>query len=143
MVNKPAASVRNKCTDTMHNKKYGSAGESEACKYLAEQGYEIIERNFNTHCGELDIIALDATDKNMLVFAEVKTRRNKKYGRAALSVTRGKLRHIALSSQVYIKMRPEYKDMNCRIDVIEVYTGTDCRNYKINHIKNVILEGVI
>lgn len=130
------------CGDTMHNKTFGSIGEEKACEYLSQLGYEIIDRNFETSCGELDIVALDG---EMLVFAEVKTRKNKRYGRAALSVTKNKLRHIALSAGIYIKAKPEHKRRCCRIDVLEVYPGSDFfegDKTEIVHLKNVHMEGV-
>jgi putative endonuclease len=49
----------------------GERGENVAAKYLRNQGYKILERNFRTALGEVDIIA---RDKKTLVFVEVKTR---------------------------------------------------------------------
>jgi putative endonuclease len=49
----------------------GSIGERIAERHLAREGYEIVERNFRTRYGELDLIAADA---RCLVFCEVKTR---------------------------------------------------------------------
>jgi putative endonuclease len=49
----------------------GSLGEEVAARHLLEQGYEIVERNFRTRYGELDLIAADRT---CIVFCEVKTR---------------------------------------------------------------------
>lgn len=52
----------------------GAAGEQLAAEHLIRRGYEIVERNFRTRFGELDIIAL--TDRT-IVFVEVKTRMTK------------------------------------------------------------------
>ena len=49
----------------------GILGEDIAARHLAEQGYEIIERNFRTRYGELDLVAADS---GCIVFCEVKTR---------------------------------------------------------------------
>lgn len=49
----------------------GKIGEEIAVAYLKQNGYQIIERNFECRQGEIDIIA---KDKNDLVFVEVKTR---------------------------------------------------------------------
>jgi putative endonuclease len=49
----------------------GAAGEELAAEHLARSGYRIIDRNFRTRFGELDLVALDHAD---LVFCEVKTR---------------------------------------------------------------------
>jgi putative endonuclease len=49
----------------------GALGERIAERHLAERGYEIVERNFRTRYGELDLVAADAS---CIVFCEVKTR---------------------------------------------------------------------
>jgi len=49
----------------------GQRGENVAARYLRNQGYKILERNFRCEVGEVDIIARDG---RTLVFAEVKTR---------------------------------------------------------------------
>ena len=49
----------------------GAAGEELAAEHLTRSGYRIIDRNFRTRYGELDLVALDRAD---LVFCEVKTR---------------------------------------------------------------------
>ena len=41
----------------MNSKQTGAAGEERASKYLIEKGYEILERNYRTKTGEIDIIA--------------------------------------------------------------------------------------
>src|SRR5205085_12119194 len=56
----------------------GVAGEQAAAEMLAALGYEIVERNFRTRYGELDIIA---TDGDALVFCEVRSR----VGRAGIT----------------------------------------------------------
>jgi putative endonuclease len=49
----------------------GDLGEGIAARHLAAHGYEILERNFRTRRGELDVIA---ADEHCIVFCEVKTR---------------------------------------------------------------------
>lgn len=49
----------------------GEAGESLACRHLEARGFAVVERNFRTRYGELDVVA---ADKRYLVFCEVKTR---------------------------------------------------------------------
>jgi putative endonuclease len=57
--------------DTVVKDVLGGRGENMAAKYLRNQGYKIIERNFRCAVGEIDIIARDG---KTLVFVEVKTR---------------------------------------------------------------------
>ena len=52
------------------SKKIGNAGEDKACSFLEDNGYKILERNFRTRTGEVDIVALKGFT---VVFVEVKT----------------------------------------------------------------------
>ena len=122
---------------TYEKRDFGKLGEDKACEYLSGLGYEILDRNYETYSGEIDIVA---RENGTLVFAEVKTRKTKRYGRAAAAVTHGKLAHIVKAAQCYAKTHKEYSGCNMRVDVIEIYTGKDA---ELNHIKNVSLEGVV
>ena len=68
----------------------------------------------------------------MIVFIEVKTRKDTAYGRAALSVNSTKIRRIVASAQQYLLDNPIEAEI--RFDVIEVYTNFG--NTQINHIEN-------
>lgn len=111
----------------------GSWGENLACKYLEENNYEVIERNFLCRQGEIDIIAKDIT-KNELVFIEVKTRSNFKYGNPAEAVNNQKQKHMMQAIKYYI-YKNHIEDIPIRIDVVEVYIVQNC---KINHIKQIL-----
>ena len=76
----------------LDNQELGRIGEELATKYLAQNKYKIIERNFRCKQGEIDIIAYDLRNKE-LVFFEVKTRSNFKYGRPSEAVTKVKKKH--------------------------------------------------
>jgi len=52
-------------------KDIGDWGEEQACLFLARQGFKVVERNFHTTTGEIDIVARKGGD---LFFIEVKTR---------------------------------------------------------------------
>ena len=79
----------------------GKWGENLACKYLEKNNYEIIERNFLCHQGEIDIIAKDRNQRE-IIFIEVKTRSNLKYGNPAEAVNKEKQRHIKQVAEYYI-----------------------------------------
>ena len=70
----------------------GAKGEEKACKYLKMKGYQIMEKNYRCKLGEIDIIAKDKNKE--IVFIEVKTRSNLKYGNPAEAVNSGKQIHI-------------------------------------------------
>ena len=69
----------------------GKKGETVAVRYLKKQGYRIVEQNYRSKVGEIDIIA---RDKQSLVFVEVKTRTNEKFGLPETSITQEKLEKI-------------------------------------------------
>lgn len=110
----------------------GRIGENLATKYLKEQGYKIIERNFMANQGEIDIIA---KDKNEIVFIEVKTRTNNLYGKPIDSVNKPKQKHFTNTVEYYIYSK-HLENEYVRLDVIEVYIKSN--KYKINHIKQII-----
>lgn len=112
----------------------GKYGEDKACEYLKRNNYNIIERNFKCSQGEIDIIAYDIENKE-LVFIEVKTRRNFNYGVPAESVNKTKQIHIKNSIQYYLHLR-RVNNLFIRIDIIEIVIKKNV--YKLNHLKKVL-----
>jgi len=110
----------------------GKNGEEAAEEYLKKKGYNIIERNFRSKVGEIDIIALD---ENYIVFIEIKTRSNVEYGLPSEAVTERKIKHIYRTAQYFLYSR-NLENENARIDVIEVYNKNN--QYHINHLKQVV-----
>lgn len=108
-------------------------GEDLACEYLKKKGYKIIERNFRKSYGEIDIIAIY---RNILVFIEVKTRTNDKFGSPLESITQRKLRLLTRTAQVYKSFHPTLPD-SLRIDGIAILIEYDLSNGKIEHIENI------
>jgi len=96
--------------------KLGQIGEDLAVAYLQKKGYKIIQRNYRTLIGEIDIIARDGDD---LVFIEVKTRESLEYGQPFESVNRNKRRKIANVAMLYLKRLKNIP--HCRFDVVSVY----------------------
>lgn len=112
----------------LNTKLKGRSGEDIAAEFLKRKGYEILERNFTTDIGEIDIIA---AGEGYLVFVEVKARLSDKYGFAADAVNYTKQRKINAVASQYIK---KYRLFSAavRFDVIEVYTDEK----RVNHIPN-------
>ena len=112
-------------------KRVGKIGENLACKYLKENNYKILERNFNCRQGEIDIIAKDKETKE-LVFIEVRTRSSFKYKNSYNAVDTRRKEHIYNAAKFYIyKNRLQHSAI--RFDVIEVFVSVE--SYRINHIK--------
>lgn len=110
----------------MNNKVLGNMGEEIACKFLIKKGYKILERGYKNSIGEIDIIC---SQKNCLVFVEVKFRSTIKYGFPREAITGHKLSKIKLVATSYIKSK-SYVGLS-RIDCIEILGD------EINHIQNV------
>lgn len=75
----------------MNTRKFGIIGEKIAQGYLINKGYEILENNYYTRRGEIDIIA---KINNTISFVEVKTRNNLEYGSPAMAVNGVKKKNI-------------------------------------------------
>ena len=110
----------------INNKIKGNLGEFNAQEYVKKLGYIIIETNFKTKFGEVDIIA---QDKNYLVFIEVKYRTSLKYGRPSEAVNNHKQNKIKLVAQFYIQ-KYNLTQQYYRFDVLEILN--DDINYIIN-----------
>jgi putative endonuclease len=103
----------------------GKEGENLAVEYLLKKGYKILERNFRTPFGELDIVA---KDKNYIVIVEVKRRLSDKYGQPELAVDYNKQEKLKKLAIYYLgKLGKEYP---VRFDVIAI------KDREIKHIEN-------
>lgn len=94
----------------------GKAGQKAAETYLLKKGYSIIDRNFHTRSGELDIVA---RNEDYIVFVEVKARKGLEYGYPREAVTRTKQKRIIRTALVYLTQN-HLTDSNIRFDVVEV-----------------------
>ncbi|MEQ9100529.1 MAG: YraN family protein [Imperialibacter sp.] len=98
-----------------HNQSVGKKGEIIATDHLRKAGYEIIAKNYRAGRGEIDIIAkLSAT----LIFVEVKTRSNGKFGYPEEAVTQKKADKLIETAQAY--MEEVNWEGNIRFDIISV-----------------------
>jgi putative endonuclease len=96
-------------------KTLGKEGEAAAVRFLKKKGFRIVETNYRTPVGEIDIIA---KDKNVLVFIEVKTRADKTFGypfEAVNARKREKIRKVALSF-----MKKYRREFPARFDVLSI-----------------------
>lgn len=111
----------------MKTREIGNIGEEMAVKFLLKLGYEIVDRNFTKHFGEIDIIA---KDRNYLVFIEVKARKNTKFGYPRDFVNHKKIKKLQETAQYY--MIDKNLNIPFRFDVIEIIFEEN----KIEHIIN-------
>ena len=114
-------------------KEKGKIGEDIATKYLIDQNYHIITKNFKCRQGEIDIIAKDKIKKE-IVFVEVKTRTNQKYGSPSEAVDENKQKYIYKSAEYYVYKHNLYNKA-IRFDIIEINIDIIKKKIRINHIK--------
>ena len=101
----------------MNRRSIGKIGEDMAAAFLENKGIVILERNYRNRCGEIDIIAME---QDVLLFIEVKYRKNQKFGYPLESVgisKQEKIKHIAL---YYLKEKPLYMGSEIRFDCIGI-----------------------
>lgn len=108
----------------------GNLGENLAIEYLQKRNYEILDRNYHCRFGEIDIIC---RKDNVIIFAEVKTRKNNFFISPLEAVNQKKIEKIILTAQDYISLN-YHKDLSYRFDVLDIIIkkGMDI---KISHIK--------
>lgn len=110
MVRHPFRSKRH--TDSA---KSGATAENAACHHLKQQGLKIVERNYRTQRGEIDIIARDG---GILVFVEVRLRSNLRFGSAAHSIDARKQARLISAAQHYLLKTSLTDAQPCRFDAI-------------------------
>ena len=98
----------------------GQRGEDRAAAALTAAGYRVIERNVRMRIGELDAVAYDG---DTLVFIEVRSRRDDRFGGGLAAVPFSKQRQVARAAEAYLALRrPAMRA--CRFDVVAI-TGDD------------------
>lgn len=109
---------------------FGEKGESIAVRYLKKKGYKILEKNYRTKLGEIDIIA---KDKDTIVFVEVKSRRSWQFGNPKGAVTPAKQRKISKVALYYLKTN-DRSNAKARFDVVTITATRDKSTIEI--VKN-------
>ena len=100
----------------------GKAAEEIACSHLKQHGLKLVDKNFYSRYGEIDLIM---KDQSTLVFIEVRYRKNLDYGGALESVTPSKQKKIHTTALYY--MQKKGGEYNSRFDVVAL-TGNDINN---------------
>lgn len=115
-------------------KKLGKWGESLAATHLESKGYEILERNWRTNQGEIDLVVKAGQE---LIFVEVKTRRGRQMGAPEEGLTRRKADKLMLLAQQYVAQND--LDVDWRIDLVAVELDGRGKLIRCDHIPNAVL----
>lgn len=111
----------------MNTRQLGQQGEALAEAYLKRKHYRILGKNYHCRFGEIDLIC---QKDDIIVFVEVKLRRNNHFSDAWEAVTAAKQGRIRATALQW--MAEQSCQLPARFDVIEVYTDDD----RICHIED-------
>lgn len=117
----------------MSTKDLGKLGENLAVEFLERNGYKILQRNFRSKLGEIDIIA---QEKDTLVFVEVKTRWSQKFGLPEEAITPWKIRSIVKTAEYFKLLHPQTPKL-LRIDAVVIEMTKEGKVSRMEIIKNL------
>ena len=99
----------------------GERGEALAWNFLRKQGYSILEKNYRTRFGEVDVVA---QKQGVLIFLEVKTRRDSRFGLPSEAVDWKKRRKLGQVAEAYL-IAKGLENRPARFDILSViWDGT-------------------
>ncbi len=103
---------------------FGRQGEQDAAERAIRRGYIVLERNYRTPFGEIDLIL--RSPENEIVFAEVKARTGTFFGYPEGAVTRQKKAHIIRSAYYYLQQTfPDNDEIPWQIDIMALIYKKD------------------
>ncbi len=115
--------------------KQGEDAEAACCVYLKSQGLKLVDNNFSCRYGEIDIIMLN---KKILVFVEVRFRKNNTFGGGLESITTAKQRKLRRTAELFLQQNRQYE--NARFDVVSMsknnQTNKHSQQYNFDWIQN-------
>lgn len=113
-----------------HKQILGQEGERIAESYLRKKGYRVVERNYRCPVGELDLILLD---RRVVVFVEVKTRTDDRFGAPLESVGPRKQQKM-IKTALFFLSRHRLYNRDARFDVVGIsYQGGEPM---VEHVEN-------
>ena len=118
-----------------YQQQIGRKGENIALDFLIDKGYQVLEQNFHTRYGEIDLVM---SQGEMIVFVEVKTRTSTAFGAPEASITSTKLEHLINAGLLWLQAHPEAPD-DWRIDVISIFLSRQNDSSEIQHFINATL----
>lgn len=111
-------------------------GEEIACKLLKQKGCRVIETNFRTRFGELDIIA---SKDNFLIFVEVKLKIGTDFGLPEEMINQTKLLQVRKTAEAYLQQNPSIsaKFLQYRIDAVCIVLDENNTVKEVRHYENI------
>lgn len=122
---------------SLNNRHSGARWEQAAEAFLCGRGLSLLQRNFSSRFGEIDLIM---EDEKTIVFVEVKYRSSDQHGNGAEAVTFHKQGRISRTAGWYLAMNPHRAEQFCRFDVISISPNKNDQG--INWIKNAFYSTI-
>lgn len=116
----------------MNKNKIGKLGENIAKDFLEKNGIKIIESNYFTKFGEIDLIGIE---NKTIIFVEVKLRFCDSFGAPYESVDYKKWERLQNAASLYL-MENNINDMECRFDIMSILYSKDAKKFNIEWLKN-------
>ena len=101
----------------MTNISIGQKAEAKAEKYLRKNGFKLEQRNYRCKCGEIDLIM---SNRETIIFVEVRQRTDYGFGSASESITASKRSKLSKTASHYLMTHPEACHKPCRFDVVAI-----------------------
>lgn len=118
------------------NREVGKKGEEIAAKYLQGKGYKILERNYSTKFGEIDLIV---SKNNILSFVEVKLKKGEDFGTPEEMIGKNKRAQVERMANLYLTAKPgiseEYNSF--LIDAVCIVLDEDNSIRRISYYENI------
>jgi putative endonuclease len=114
------------------NQKTGKTGEDIAAAYLEREGFRILDRNWGTRMGEIDIVAMEG---DTMVFCEVKARMSLEYGPPECAITAEKLKRLRRAAVAYMASH-QHRAAEYRFDAVAILF--DNGRPLVTHFRNIL-----
>jgi len=95
----------------------GKQAEDLACRYLKQQGLRLLQQNYNTRFGEIDLVM---QDRDTTVFVEVRYRKHSDVVDPLSSIDRHKQLKLIRTARYYLQAQPNADLLPARFDVIAI-----------------------
>lgn len=113
----PARAYRSRVNDRIDRRALGERGESVALAHLEKAGLRLVERNFRSRFGEIDLVMVDGAT---LVYVEVRYRGGGSRLDALTTIHAGKQRKLMRAAEYFILRRPQWQAAIMRFDVVAI-----------------------
>ena len=109
-------------------------GEAEAQRFLEGHGWTVVAKNWHCRYGEIDLIAREG---EMVVFVEVKTRRQRSFGLPEEAMTPSKRRRLLRSASTYLEEN-SLQEVDWRIDVVAIEGRPGRAPARLDHYRDAL-----